>query len=376
MHKSGHGRNEIARLLTEQGLHVSEGSVGNIVRAYRQHELPLKSDATISTGVDMNNTGSTSSNAQLGVGKSTTSYNVVTPKNGGSLSHLLVNMTDSPIEPTLSITNSVTPTNSEELDFSDNPYPESYPNADSHVDNMQVNIESDIDDKYVIKETEEIEEASEESNQPQSSIRNSENQSTLGIDWDLEENHQRRFWARVMDEKRERRQELQLIERRQQEVDEQKSQMENIRQDLEARENKLRSVEDLIPSAKYLKDNGIGFDQALVWIDCIKEVAQKEWIDERTAAWKLADMLRSFKDLCGLENAIQQTRQQLAMLNMVNDQQKRAITTLAHLQQSGMTEDEIGELVKLVGRWNGTGVGVGQGNGGFKLDDRLIGVRH
>jgi len=37
-------------------------------------------------------------------------------------------------------------------------------------------------------------------------------------------------------------------------------------------------------------------------------------------------------------------------------------------------------LVKLVGRWNGTGVGVGvgQGNGmssmNLKLDDRLIGV--
>jgi hypothetical protein len=66
------------------------------------------------------------------------------------------------------------------------------------------------------------------------------------------------------------------------------------------------------------------------------------------------------------------------MLNMVNDQRKRAITTLAHLQQIGMTEDEIGELVKLVGRWNGTGVGVGQGNGnsGRKLDTELSGVRH
>jgi hypothetical protein len=40
-------------------------------------------------------------------------------------------------------------------------------------------------------------------------------------------------------------------------------------------------------------------------------------------------------------------------------------------------------LVKLVGRWNGTGVGVGQGNGNNgissmngKLDDRLIGIGH
>ena len=109
-------------------------------------------------------------------------------------------------------------------------------------------------------------------------------------------------------------------------------------------------------------------------------MAQKELIDERTTAWKLADILRSFKDLCGLEKAIQQATQQLAMLNMVNGQQKRAINNLVHLQQIGMTEDEIGELVKLVGRWNGTGIGVGQGNGissmNGKLDDRLIGIGH
>ena len=80
----------------------------------------------------------------------------------------------------------------------------------------------------------------------------------------------------------------------------------------------MRSVEDLIPSSKHLKDIGISFDQALVWVDCIKEVAQKERIDERTAAWKLADMLRSFKGLCGLENAIQQANQQLAMLLTVD----------------------------------------------------------
>lgn len=163
-----------------------------------------------------------------------------------------------------------------------------------------------------------------------------------------------------------------LIDRRQQELDEQKRQIENIRQDLEARENKLRLVEDLIPSSKHLKDIGIGFDQALVWIDCIKEVAQKERLDERTAAWKLAYMLRAFKGLCGLENAIQQANQQLVMLNMVNDQQKRTINTLVHLQQIGMTEDEIAELVRLVGRWKGVGLGQGSSSMNGKLDDRLI----
>jgi DNA-binding SARP family transcriptional activator len=106
----------------------------------------------------------------------------------------------------------------------------------------------------------------------------------------------------------------------------------------------------------------------LLPIECIKEVSEREQVDERTAAWKLSDMLKKFKTLSGIEKAIQQATQQLAMLNMVNDQQKRAINTLVHLQQIGMTEDEIGELVKLVGRRNGTGVGLGQGNGNGNRD--------
>jgi hypothetical protein len=64
------------------------------------------------------------------------------------------------------------------------------------------------------------------------------------------------------------------------------------------------------------------------------------------------------------------------MLNIVNERQKQAIAILVNLQKMGMTEGEITNLVKLVGRWNGTGVGVGQGNGGFnlknfRLDDKL-----
>jgi hypothetical protein len=68
------------------------------------------------------------------------------------------------------------------------------------------------------------------------------------------------------------------------------------------------------------------------------------------------------------------------MLNMVNGQQKRAINTLVHLQQIGMTEDEIGELVKLVGRWKGVSLGQGNDNGSssmnVKQEDRLIGIGH
>jgi len=74
---------------------------------------------------------------------------------------------------------------------------------------------------------------------------------------------------------------------------------------------------------------GISFDQALVWVDCIKEVAQKERIDERTAAWKLADMLWSFKDLCGLDKAIQQATQQLFRGNFAPDVCHKILFTIS-----------------------------------------------
>jgi hypothetical protein len=110
-----------------------------------------------------------------------------------------------------------------------------------------------------------------------------------------------------MEEKEEKRKILQLIEHNTHELKEEKrnitKMMYNIDQQkkaLEARETKLFEVEDLIPSTKYLKHIGISFDQALVWIDCIKEKAEIERIDLRTATWKLAQDLRSYRDLGGL----------------------------------------------------------------------------
>jgi hypothetical protein len=92
----------------------------------------------------------------------------------------------------------------------------------------------------------------------------------------------------------------------------------------------------------------------------------------------LAQDLRAYRDLGGLSKAIQDATQQLAMLNMVNEQQKQAIAILVDLKKAGMTEGEIALLCQLVGRWNSTGVGVSQGNGGnndpntiLKLDSKL-----
>jgi soluble cytochrome b562 len=141
-----------------------------------------------------------------------------------------------------------------------------------------------------------------------------------------------------LEEKEEKRKTLQLIEQKRYALEQLEQNLAQERYALEEQKRQIMQVEELIPSAKQLKDIGIGFDQAIVWIDCIKEKAEIERIDLRTATWKLAQDLRAYRDLGGLSKAIQDATQQLAMLNMVNEQQKQAIASLVDLRNAGFSE--------------------------------------
>ena len=93
----------------------------------------------------------------------------------------------------------------------------------------------------------------------------------------------------------------------------------------------------------------------------------------------MAEDLKNWQELGGLENAIQNAKNQLALLNMTLEEQKAAIATLVHLKKTSMTEEEISKLCMLVGRWNSNdaGLGIGQGNDGktnsvnLELDSHL-----
>jgi len=80
-----------------------------------------------------------------------------------------------------------------------------------------------------------------------------------------------------------------------------------------------------------------------------KQQPIKEMIDEKTAAWRLAQELRQWQEFGRLEKAISTATNQLSLLYATLEQQKQAIATLVHLQKMGMTEAEIGQWVKLVG---------------------------
>src|SRR5215469_13742487 len=92
-------------------------------------------------------------------------------------------------------------------------------------------------------------------------------------------------------------------------------------------------------------------------------------VDERTATWRLAEDLKNWQELGGLENAIQKAKHQLSLLNVVLEDQKAAIATLVDLRKSGMTEDEIADLTRVVSKWSGKTQNYGPS---FKLDTEII----
>jgi prefoldin subunit 5 len=186
--------------------------------------------------------------------------------------------------------------------------------------------------------------------------------------------------SEVNNAKIKRRHELELIQQKWQELEQEKKNIVQLRHDLEARENRLVELQPLIPSAKQLQAYGIDINQFLPWIETIHEKAEIEKIDIKLAAYNLAQELRLYRQLQGLQKSLQLTQKQLEMLNVAILQKQQAISTLISLQGAGMTDSEIVELIKLVKMWNGIGTGTGvnifgQGNGGgsrSKLDDKLM----
>jgi hypothetical protein len=191
----------------------------------------------------------------------------------------------------------------------------------------------------------------------------------LGIDWDDDENHQARFVKWVLNQKKIRQQEERKLEEGWRLLVNERNSLEEQKRNLEAREAKLHEVKDLIPSAKVLKEIGFDFSQANSWLEAIKGKAEQEGLDLRTAAWGLVEDLRNWREVGGLRKAIARQKQQLDLLCLATDQQKEAIGIIVDLKKSGMTDEDISNLVKVVSKWSSK---VGQGNvSSFELDSRL-----
>lgn len=379
----GRGRNEIARLLTGQGFHISEGTVGNIVRAYRQQPSqpvysiieqpsqrqqpllqPPPPNTGINSGIPIKKTDGSSLLSGTGLAVTNSNPNVI-PRHGGPLSHLLCEVDEDTTVVNSSAYSIITNTTS--------PAPTIMPSRNLLIKDPEVNI--DPDDIIIdVNSQNETTEEEEQYHQPRSTLPNSED-TPIGIDWDSDELWDRKFLKRIMDEKRERLQQLQLLGQRMQEFQEKEQRIAQREHDLEAREaklnEKLNEIRPLIPSVKELQNAGVTFDLIMPYVLAINEKSALEGINLKEAAYNMMQDFREYRNLMTLRRTIENAEKKLSALGKTIRQNQQAITTLMKLQAMGYTRKDIKELVALVSVWNkGSGISISN----RKLDTELIDV--
>jgi hypothetical protein len=293
-------------------LNISEGSVGNIVRAHRKYEQeqqsqispkPSLTNATISTGIEVQE-------ASSGVG----SKPVTTENTNPSPKPICVG------GPLVSFLNK---------------------------DNMT--IPSDVHTK--------TSEAEETSDRYQLTPDSEDNGS---VEDRLKQEQERNQWSyygpawmgvlrQITREKDQRHHELLVIDRRKQRLQEWERRLEQRESDLKDRETQVQPFLDL---ARQLQGIGVGFETAISWIETIKEKAEVEKIDQKTAAICITQELRSYRQFVGIQKKILEANQELALVNMSCMKKQQALTVLTDLLNRGVTESQIVQLINFAGEWN------------------------
>ncbi len=379
----GKGRNEIARFLSGQ---ISEGSVGNIIRATRRQTRHDRYDAYKRASTDVNiwepqPQGSSSDKKTLSQQQDTPDDNVI-PMTSPTMTGKAV-ISDSFITPTDGGPLSWLP---EEATITDIWSPSSAATP---------GINNDISDIHNNEQNEASQNQTEEDGQPVFSLPTVEDQgpsvrtkllsnsedsprADLGFpDWDSEEAWQRRFMRYVFDDKRQRSQQLQLIENGRRELEEERQRLTQMAMTIDERNNDLRRREDeirpLLPNIRELQFNGITFDILMAFMMAVNEKSALENIDLKTAAWNMVKDFREYRNLGGLRRVIEHAERKLESLGPEIRQNEFAVTILIHLKQAGYTEKQIMDLASVIRNWNaGSHI-----NGRSKiLDSELIDVDH
>ena len=257
MARKGTGRNLTAKLLQQQGVHISEGSVGNIIREYKlKHEQSSPSPAIVSqpqpvqqpelepeqinnsiqemaeaeveveeevknsiqgveepeptmqeqeaptlpsgnnskyTDDNIISTGSPLLMARFGIGQAV-NFNSNIVAVGGPLSHFLSKTKDTTSTPSNSVASDTN--NSRNA-------PPPPPHPIPHKIEMKDPETEDIDFDYQwLQEVEESQEQEHKTTQPQPQPPSSPDSISIEMDWDSEDSVRRRFWARTIQEKK------------------------------------------------------------------------------------------------------------------------------------------------------------------------------
>jgi len=459
MSLEGIGRNAIARLLQQQGLHVSEGSVGNIIREYRRQEsLDIKSSEpevqqshpTQQKQINTSNNTYTDDNI---IDSTSSQSSIVTPPLGDGLAGLdkpalnygapLQRFLNNEIATAGALGDKDNSTIVGTTIVPDAPAITVVPESTLHPkapEPEQISINNDtnyLNISHVTKDASLEEEDQEQCKQSEhhqsrnsikipvvtSSPRTSKNsetetptpidyetvedsetastittpvlttkksgipstppsepkEETSEIDWDSDESWQRRMFDGIRTAKKQRHEELALIDQKYQDLDqkmhelnEERQQLAHLRQnldrektELQAKEAKLVEIEPLIPSVKMLQSAGITFNVITTYIAACTEKSVLQNMDMKTAAFEVAQVIRKYHDLESLEKAVITLEQQLKGLQNFSDLKNQALLTIMTLELNGYSEKEIADLAA----WNKHqqtslgNPGQGQGNG-------------
>ena len=106
-------------------------------------------------------------------------------------------------------------------------------------------------------------------------------------------------WMRILKqirrEKDQRRHELLMIDRRKQKLSEWKKRLEQMQYDLTVRESRILELEPFLPLARQLLEMKLSLEDALPWIETIREKAEAENVDIITTAINFAQELRLYR---------------------------------------------------------------------------------
>jgi hypothetical protein len=325
LHLSGSGRNQIDRLLREQGVKVSHGTISNVINAYRQRVKNEQSSQLV-------NRLQPSQNSTM---------QAVNPE---------ADLNSSSAEPIINIPDD------QEIDFDNIPYhpaldgesgerllgytlePEQVDISDRYSEVGRVDI-SDTQYDNVVEKASQVKEPTTEKQPSQSE----DTSLDLGIDY--ESIRQARFIKRVVAERHNLSIARQNLEREKILLERDKQNFSEAEDDLAQR---IYQVKDLLPLADEMKRLGLDFSVANSFLICVKEMAQSRGLTEKEAAWKLADMLKSFEYLGGFETSIKSAKHQLELLNYAIEEKKQAIATLVDLRKKGIYEREIAQVVETI----------------------------
>jgi hypothetical protein len=97
-----------------------------------------------------------------------------------------------------------------------------------------------------------------------------------------------------------------MIDRRKQKLSERKKRLEQMQYDLTARETRILDSGPYLPLARQLQEMILALEDALPWIETIREKAQAENVDIRRTAINVARELRLYPQSGGYKNRLKE----------------------------------------------------------------------